>query len=237
VHPIGRDKRFTFNRNEVRSLKKHTLSKTLAALSLAVAASSALADRPMVTDAAGVGDPGTGNLKLWYTDAEGNGLTTVAGAFVPLKNIELSGSVANGSGLSVTAIAGKWMITPTQNNGCNFAATLGWSRVKVDGAGSANGTGVNGIATCNRSVGTMHANLGYSKPSGASGVTTWGLAFERSFGVLTPNIEVFGTNGSGSDTTVQLGLRGDITKNLQLDGSVGWLDNATIYTVGVKFSF
>jgi hypothetical protein len=219
-------------------LKKYTLSKTLATLGLALAAGSALADRPMVTDDAGVGDPGTGNIKLWHTDVEGSGLTTVAGAFVPLKNIELSGTVANGSGLTVTGIAGKWMITPTQNNGCNFAATLGWSRVKVDGFGSANGTGVNGIATCNGSVGSMHANLGYSKSSGVSGVTTWGLAFERSFGVLTPNIEVFGVDGSGvSDTTVQLGLRGDIAKNLQLDGSVGWVDSATIYTVGVKFSF
>jgi hypothetical protein len=84
----------------------------------------------------------------------------------------------------------------------------------------------------------MHANLGYSKASGASGVTTWGLAFKRSFGVLTPNIEVSGADGSGgSDTTVQLGLRGDIAKTLELDGSVGRLDNATIHTVGVQFSF
>jgi hypothetical protein len=189
----------------------------------------------MVTDDAVVGDVGTGNIKLWHTDVEGDGLTTVAGAFTPFKAVELGGSVGNGSGVTVTSLYGKWMITPVQQNGCNFAGTLGWSRVKISGFGSGNATGVNGIATCNGSVGTMHANVGYSKPSGGSGVTSWGIAFERSFGAVTPNIEVFGSEGS--DATVQVGLRGDIAKNIQLDGSVGRSDGISIYTVGLKVSF
>jgi hypothetical protein len=86
---LAHDDSMTSTPKEV-PLKKHSLSKTLAALGLALAAGSSLADRPMVTDDAVVGDVGTGNIKLRHTDVEGSGLTTVAGAFVPLKKTELA---------------------------------------------------------------------------------------------------------------------------------------------------
>ena len=34
-----------------------------------------------------------------------------------------------------------------------------------------------------------------------------------------------------------VGLRGQLTDTLQLDGSVGHTDGITIYTLGVKFTF
>lgn len=52
---------------------------------------------------------------------------------------------------------------------------------------------------------------------------------------MTPHIEWFGSEGS--KPTVQVGLRGNVLPNLQLDGSVGRSDGITIYTLGVKFMF
>jgi hypothetical protein len=211
-------------------------ARTLIGLTAALLSAVAIADRPMEVDDAAVGEVGSGNVKLWFTDVEGNGLTTVAGAYTLWKAVEIGAQVANGSGLTATGLQAKWQITPSQDNGCNVAASLGWTRVKIDGAGSANASGVNGLASCNGAgVGSVHFNLGYAKPSGGSGSTNWGVAVERSYGVLTPNLEVFGAEDI--DTTVQVGLRGNLSKTLQLDGSIGRSDSTNIYTVGLRLQF
>ena len=57
----------------------------------------------------------------------------------------------------------------------------------------------------------------------------FGVALEKSFGALTPHIEVYGSENI--DTGVNLGLRGDITKSIQLDGSVGRQEGVSIWAV------
>jgi hypothetical protein len=52
---------------------------------------------------------------------------------------------------------------------------------------------------------------------------------------VTPHIEWFGTQGS--KPTLGAGLRGQLTDELQLDGSVGRSEGETIYSLGVKFTF
>lgn len=211
-------------------------SKTLLALCLAGAAGAALADRPLATDNAAINPRNGGDVELWVTDVDGNNLTSVFGGYSFWDSVELGALFANGSGVTVSGLQGKWLITPSQASGCNFAATLGWSRVKLDGFGSNNGTGVNGIMSCHGTgLGSVHFNLGYTKPSGASGASNWGVALERSFGAVTPHVEVFGVEDG--DPTVQLGLRGDIAKGIQLDGTIGRTDSINVYTVGLRFKF
>ena len=81
----------------------------------------------------------------------------------------------------------------------------------------------------------MHVNLGYVKPSSAKGVKTWGVALEREMGSVTPHIEYFGVEHT--KPVVQWGLRGDIAKGLQLDGTVGRSGGVTGYSVGLKVKF
>jgi hypothetical protein len=52
---------------------------------------------------------------------------------------------------------------------------------------------------------------------------------------VTPHIEVFGLEDG--DPTVQVGLRGDIARNVQLDGTIGRVDSVNIYSVGLRFRF
>lgn len=73
------------------------------------------------------------------------------------------------------------------------------------------------------------------KPSGASSVKTWGVAFERPMGPVTPHLEFFGEKGS--KPTVQAGARTEIAKGIQLDGTVGRSDGENVYSLGVKFQF
>jgi len=215
---------------------QHPMKKLLTALCFAGATTAALADRPLTVDNAAINPRNGGDVELWVTDVDGSNLTSVFGGYSFWDSVELGALVANGSGLTVTGLQGKWLITPSQPNGCNFAATLGWSRVKLDGFGSNDGTGVNGMMSCHGSgLGSLHFNLGYTKPSGASGASNWGVALEHPFGAVTPHIEVFGVEDG--DPTVQLGLRGDIARGIQLDGTIGRADSINVYTIGLRFKF
>ena len=64
---------------------------------------------------------------------------------------------------------------------------------------------------------------------------TWGVAVEREMGGVTPHLEYFGAKGE--KPTVQAGMRGEILKSLQLDGTVGRVDKETVYSVGMKIQF
>lgn len=209
--------------------------KSLIALTLAAAATSAFADRPMVVDNALINARNSGDAELWVTNVESENLTTLAANYSFWDRVELGALLASGSGLNVTGFQGKWQITPSQANGCNFASTLSWTRARFSGE-HADTTGLNGIMSCNSSsLGSLHLNLTLAKPSGFSSVTQWGIGYERSFGAITPHIEAFGSEDI--DTAVRVGLRGDLTKAVQLDGSFGRTDGINIYTVGVRFKF
>lgn len=217
-------------------MKRFALNKTLAALGLALAAGTALADRPLAVDNAAINARNSGDAELWVSEADGSNLVSLRGNYSFWDSVELGALLDDGSGLTRTGLQGKWLITPVAQGGCNFAATLGWSRVKLDGFGSNNATELNGIMSCH-GIGpvNLHFNLGTVKPSGGSATTTWGLAGELPLGRVTPHLEVLGFENG--DETVQLGLRGDIAKNIQLDGTVGRGSGVTLYSVGVRFKF
>lgn len=214
----------------------HSVARLVVACATGAATTAALADRPMVVDDASVGDVGNGNLKLWYTDADGKGVTSAAAAYTIWKSVELEAQLARGSGLRGVGVQAKWQITPEREHGCHVGASLGWTRVELDRAGRSNASGITALATCNDpGLGTAHFNLGWARPSGGPGATNWGVAVERSFGAVTPNIEVFGADDT--NTTVQIGLRGPLAPGWQLDGSIGRSAGVNIYTVGLRLEF
>jgi hypothetical protein len=219
---------------EIFFLMHSSYTRTLIAMALAASAGAAWADRPLTVDNAAINPKGGGDIELSFTRIDSENLTTVKGGYSLLDNVELNAFYASASGLRITGLAAKWVITPTPKSGCNVGAELGYTNVKLDGFGSSNGTGLNGILSCYSTV-NFHANLGYSKPSGASGATSYGLALEYPMNVVTPHIEVFGVEDI--DPTVQIGLRGNIAKNVQLDGTVGRSDGVSVYSVGLRVTF
>ncbi len=103
-------------------------------------------------------------------------------------------------------------------------------------SGTPNTAYLNGLFTCNHAeLGSAHLNLGVTKPHRASSTLGWGVAYEREVMGVTPHIEWFGAQHS--KPTVQVGLRGNVASNIQLDGSVGRTGGTTLYTLGTKFQF
>ena len=51
----------------------------------------------------------------------------------------------------------------------------------------------------------------------------------------TPHAEVFGAQGSKA--TAQVGVRTQLTKELQLDGNVSRNNGQTAHSIGVKYQF
>jgi hypothetical protein len=211
-----------------------TPKRLLPAVLAALLCGSALAGRPLVVDDANTNDAGNGQVEAWLTRVEGINVFTIAPAYAPIDGLELGAAFARESSTSTNASALqlKWRITASKEDGCNVGAVVGYSRV----SGAGNASYLNGLLTCNfGDAGSAHLNLGATKPSGASAATGWGVAYEREFGALTPHIEWFGAEGG--KPTVQVGLRGDVAKNVQLDGSVGRGGGVNVYSLGLKFSF
>lgn len=207
----------------------------LACLLALATASPAQAGRPLAVDDANTNDAGSGHVEAWATRVPGSTVLTVAPAYAPIDGLELAASHAreNGSGLNATTLQLKWRITASRDDGCNLGLSLGSSRLS-QGGGRVDF--VNGLGTCNGLAGgSLHVNLGQAKASGLSATGTWGIAFERPLGAVTPHIEWFGSEGA--KPTVQAGLRGEVAKGWQLDGTVGRGDGETVYTLGVKRSF
>jgi len=231
-----RDNRATFN-YQGSPLNKLRLIKALAAIGLATSAASSFAGRPLLVDDAGVNKKGEGHIETWITRADGDNAFTVSPAYAFWDTVELAGAYTHfdTAGARLYSLQAKWMITPSQDHGCNFAAAVVGSRFESD-VGNGDASTVTGLFSCNGNpFGNIHINLGYTKPSGASGDTSYGVAIEKSFGVLTPHVELVGSDNT--DSIVNLGLRGDIARNVQLDGSIGRQSGINIYTVGLKFRF
>jgi hypothetical protein len=209
----------------------HLLTATL----LAGAAGAAWAGRPLTVDDANTNDKGAGHVEAWVAREDRATVVNVAPAYAPFEGVEFAVALSRDTTNKVTANAAqvKWRITESRENGCNVGTSLGAAHV---GSGGGNARFVNGLLTCNAGdIGSLHVNLGLVKPSGSSSVRTWGVAFERGFGPVTPHIEFFGEKGS--KPTVQVGARTEIVKGIQLDGTVGRIDGENLYTLGVKFQF
>jgi hypothetical protein len=206
-------------------------------LGLIAATTSSFAGRPLAVDDAGINNKGEGHVEAWVSRITGLTSFTLAPAYAFWDRVELAAQLTRDSGnnISSTSVQAKWMITPSQDKGCNVVAALGALRFRTD-LGNSYSRQINGLFSCNgTALGNIHFNLGYSKPSGFSGETSYGVALEKIFGAVTPHIEVFGSDSV--DASINVGLRGDVARNLQLDGSVGRVDRASFYTLGLKFRF
>ena len=210
-------------------------SVSLLAVVLAAASGPAWAGRPLSVDDANTNDAGAGHVEMWVSRAPGSTVLNVAPAYAPVDGLEfgVAASRDTSSKVTVGTVQLKWRITPSQEVGCNLGTSLGASRVS-DGGGHLRF--LNGLVSCNfGGQGSVHLNLGVVKPSGDSSAKTWGVAYERETGPVTPHLEFFGEKGG--KPTAQVGLRGQLAEAWQLDGTVGRHDGQTLYSVGVKFQF
>jgi hypothetical protein len=200
-------------------------------------ATTSWAGRPLTVDDAGTNNPGEGHIEVWAARADGATTWNLSPAYAIAQGLEISALLSRDTTNKINGSAAqiKWLVTPSRDTGCNFGLAGGGSRASGQGA-SVDAGFVNGIFSCNGTpLGQLHANVGSVKVSGESAITTWGLALERELGSVTGHVEWFGAEGS--KPTFQLGLRGDVARNLQLDGTVGRSDGASLYSLGLKLRF
>ena len=209
---------------------------TLLPLALGLLASHAHAGRPLAVDDANVNEKGAGHVEVWVAqDSDKINTWNVAPAFAPVEGVEIGVSYAKArkGGNAEQAIQAKWRITPSQENGCNVAATLGSVHEKTVGSSPY----LVGIMTCNTALGGIHVNLTRHQPKGEENFTSWGVAFEHPMGSFTPHIEAFGDQGA--KPTLQVGVKTEIAPGWQLDATVGRerQTQANVFSLGFKYAF
>jgi hypothetical protein len=194
-----------------------------------------LAGRPLAVDDANVDDVGAGHVEMWYARQPGyTNVWTVSPAYGIARGIEIDLLVARDAtnDTSTNTLQAKFRFTPTLKDGCNVGASVGASQANN---GVENTPFFNGLLSCNGGVGSVHLNLGSNSPPKGPSLGTWGLAVERELGAFTLHAETFGQeNGS---PTVQLGLRTELVKNVQIDGTAGRVNGESVLSVGLKFLF
>lgn len=213
---------------------KNNTKNCIALLLCSTFAGLACAGRPLAVDDANVNETGHGQLEAWIAHAPGSTVHNLAPAYAPIDGLEIGVLLARErhTSLKASAVQAKWLFTPSQENGCNFGAVLGLAHTQ----GETNRAILNGLLTCNReALGSVHLNLGVTRPRRESKELGWGVAVEKAFSALTAHLEWFGAEHS--KPTIQAGLRTNLTTNLQLDGSLGRSDGRTSYTLGTKLSF
>jgi hypothetical protein len=187
-------------------------------LTLCLWASHAQAGRPLAVDDASVSDKGTGLVEIWLNrDAQRSNTMNIAPSFSPIEGVEIGASYAKTRAIGKVeqTIEAKWRITPSQDNGCNIASTLGTAHEINVGSSPY----LIGIVTCNSKNGSVHVNLTRRHDVTDGTYNSWGVAFERPMGSITPHIEVFGDQGQKA--TLQMGARTQIREGLQLDSTIG----------------
>jgi hypothetical protein len=194
-----------------------------------------LAGRPLSVDDANVNEVGAGHVEMWYARQSGNtNVWTVAPAYGIAQGIEIGVAVARDAtnDSSTNSLQAKFRLTPSLKEGCNLGASVGASQANN---GVENTPFVNGLLSCNAEYGSVHLNLGSNSPPKGPSLGTWGLALERELGSFTVHAETFGQeNGS---PTLQLGLRTELVKNVQIDGTAGRVNGESVLSVGLKFQF
>lgn len=215
--------------------RTHCLALFVVASITCMAPSPGLAGRPLTVDDANVNDAGNGHVEVWYARLPGaTNVWTVAPAYAPVDGVELAAALARDSTekLTTSSVQAKFRLTPSRKDGCNIAATVGLSRPN-DSTGDA--PYMNGALTCNRGESTFDLNLGAIRPDGSSSLRTWGMAWEHEVGEFTGHVEYFGQQKT--KPTLQLGMRTNVLKNLQLDSTLGRTDHDTLFSLGFKIMF
>jgi hypothetical protein len=205
----------------------------LAALLLHTA--SAHAGRPLAVDDANVNEAGAGHLEAWYARQAGDArLWTVAPAYAPWQGIELGAAWARerGSGLSTSSLQSKIQLSAPSEGRWHHAMVLGLAHTR-DQRGSTRYATL--IASREFAPGSLHINLGASRAPGGPTLPALGLAWEQVFGPVTGHLEWLGQRQS--KPLFGLGLRRELVKDLQLDGSLGRSGGSTLYSLGLKLQF
>ncbi len=214
--------------------KRH-VATLLCALGATLFAGSCLAGRPLSVDDANVDDVSTGHVETWYGRQSGHSNNwTAAPAYAVASGVEIDGLVSRDSSAAVNsgAVQIKLRLTESRSDGCNFAGTLGLSRASGDPTSTPY---LNAIATCNMHGGAVHLNLGAQHAASNATIRTWGVAYERELGAITGHVEYFGQQQARP--TAQVGLRSEVVKNIQLDGTLGRSGRDTVCSLGMKFMF
>ncbi|MDO9199422.1 hypothetical protein, partial [Rhodoferax sp.] len=196
-----------------------------------LAGSQCLAGRPLAVDDANVNEVGAGHVEAWYArQPDGANVWTVAPAYGLTEGMEIAASWARDASnqVNTTALQAKFRLTPSLKDGCNVGLAIGASRPN-DGNG--NTPYINGLLSCNMDAGSLHFNLGANRPPDGPALNTWGLAFEHEFGAMTAHVEYFGQEQASP--TLQLGLRTELVKNVQIDGTVGHASGDALFSLGL----
>lgn len=223
------------NADDNRSCPSCRLTGALAGVVLTTACGAAFAARPLSVDDTGTNEAGAGHVEGWFSRAAGSNTFSVSPALGIVDGFELVGALSRDQSTHArsTTIQFRWTLTEAKDTGCNAGTSGGMTRVSDGGARQ---YFAYGMVTCNfSSIGTTHSNLGLIDVSGESSVITWGVAFERTIGPVTPHIEYFGARGS--KPTLQLGARSQILDRVQLDGTVGRSDGETLFSLGFRVQF
>ncbi|KQP22475.1 hypothetical protein [Pseudorhodoferax sp. Leaf267] len=208
------------------------LARPVALVCLMALASTSWAGRPLTVDDANVAEVGGGQLESWYSrPASRDKLWTTAFGVGVLDGLELGGAVERDfSGpATATALQAKLRLTPSREGGCNIGAVVGRAHFN---RGGGQATYVNGLFTCNIEGGPLHVNLGANRADGGPTLKTWGAAKEFELGDVTAHVELFGQQHA--KPTLQFGLRREVVKNVQVDGTLGRSDGKAVFSVGVR---
>mgnify|MGYP003601164309 FL=1 len=91
------------------------------------------------------------------------------------------------------------------------------------------------VMTCTVAPGNVHLNLGATQTARKSAKAFIGAAWEQDLGWASGHVEWIAAQSA--QPIVNLGLRREIAKGLQLDGSVGRQAGRTLFSVGLKQQF
>lgn len=194
-----------------------------------------LAGRPLTVEDANINEVGAAQVETWFArQAGGTNVWVVAPAYGLMEGAEIAAALTRDAAqhLNTTTLQAKFRLTPSWLDGCNAGAIIGAAQPS-DGSG--NTPYFIGVLTCNTEAGSLHLNLGANRQPGEPTLRTWGLAFERQIGAMNAHVEYFGQEQE--KPVIQLGLRKNLLKNVQIDGTVGHGGGASLLSIGLKYQF
>lgn len=206
-----------------------------AALLCLLVTGAAQAGRPLNVDDANVNDAGAGHVEIWYARQPGGvQVWNTAPAYAPVQGVELSVTVSRDrtAGLTTTSLQGKVQLSTPKPEGCHQAVVLGLAHPTGQRGATPYATGIN---TCEVGPGAVHLNLGVNRTPGGPTVPAAGVAWEQALGSVTGNVEWLVQRGA--KPTAAFGLRTELMKDVQLDGSIGRSGRDNLFSVGMKFQF
>jgi hypothetical protein len=193
------------------------------------------AGRPMLVEDAGVDDTGTGHVEAWYERTPDLGRTwTVSPAYGVIEGMEVSAALARDvhNHQTLTRAQLKWQLNRAPEGECQWTTALGLGHAQHESGAS---TWLNGVGSCPIGPGTLHMNLGVAKSPHESGAPFTGAAWEQDLGWVTGHVEWVAARRT--KPIFNLGLKREVIKNLQIDGSIGRTGGHTIFSVGTRWQF